>query len=141
MTPAELAGRLRGALWDKQKKQAADDVVASVNAALDKAAPRKTGTFANSRVTTRNRDGGASIRYTASYAAFVINPTRPHEIRATRAKSLHFMIGSQHVFAKSIHHPGTKGNDFIPRTLLEQRAIAERTLADAGGRFFATIVG
>lgn len=34
--------------------------------------------------------------------------TKPHEIRPRRAEALHFVIGGKDVFAKVVHHPGSK---------------------------------
>jgi hypothetical protein len=49
------------------------------------------------------------------YAKFVIGGTRPHIIRARRAKALHFQMDGRDIFAKSVQHPGTRPNNFIGR--------------------------
>jgi hypothetical protein len=61
------------------------------------------------------RRGGALIKITAPkpYASFVEEGTKPHVIRARRAKFLRFVAGGQTVFVKSVQHPGTKGTLFL----------------------------
>jgi hypothetical protein len=46
-------------------------------------------------------------------ALFVIDGTKPHQIRPVRARALRFTIGGQVVFARLVNHPGTKPNDFL----------------------------
>jgi hypothetical protein len=58
----------------------------------------------------------ASIRSTASYVMAVERGTRPHIILPRTARVLHFFIGKQEVFAKSVYHPGSRGRFFIRRT-------------------------
>lgn len=47
------------------------------------------------------------------YAAMVHEGTRPHVIRPRQANALRFQVGSRTVFAKSVHHPGTKARPFL----------------------------
>jgi len=51
----------------------------------------------------------------APYARYVHDGTRPHVIRARRAKALHFYWQGREVFVKSVNHPGTKPNPFMTR--------------------------
>lgn len=55
------------------------------------------------------RAGGPSARY----ALFVEEGTRPHVIRARRAKALRFYQGGELRFARSVNHPGTKPAHFM----------------------------
>ncbi|MFI9026299.1 hypothetical protein [Streptomyces sp. NPDC053560] len=48
---------------------------------------------------------------------YVLEGTRPHIIRPRRKKALRFDVGGQTVFAKVVHHPGTKPNNFLGRAL------------------------
>lgn len=50
-------------------------------------------------------------------AAIVNNGSRAHTIRPIGAKALRFVIGGRVVFAKSVRHPGTKGQRFLQRAL------------------------
>jgi hypothetical protein len=59
------------------------------------------------------------------YAPFVNDGTRPHEIRPRRAQALRFVIGGRVVFAKVVHHPGTRPNPFLDRALREVAAARE----------------
>lgn len=58
----------------------------------------------------------ARITSTASYVMAVEKGTRPHIILPKNAGALHFFIGGQEVFAKSVKHPGSRGRFFIART-------------------------
>lgn len=49
----------------------------------------------------------------ASYAIFVHNGTKPHEIRPKNRKFLRWSGGSGFIFAKKVTHPGYKGDKFL----------------------------
>lgn len=51
----------------------------------------------------------------AGYAIYVHEGTRPHKILPKTAKAL-FWVGARHP-VKSVNHPGTKPNRFMPRIL------------------------
>jgi len=57
------------------------------------------------------------VEATASYAPFVENDTRPHDIKARNAKFLRFRVGGRVVYAKIVHHPGTKGQHFLAKAV------------------------
>lgn len=59
--------------------------------------------------------GVLNVRHPA--ALYVTGGTRPHIIRPVRARALRFMIGGQVVYAKVVHHPGNKPNDFLVQSL------------------------
>jgi hypothetical protein len=44
---------------------------------------------------------------------FLEKGTRPHIIRARRAAALRFEMGGRVVFARSVHHPGTRARPFL----------------------------
>jgi len=46
------------------------------------------------------------------YGIFVENGTKPHTIKATKAKVLAFSVGGKMVFASSVNHPGSKPYPF-----------------------------
>ncbi|MFD8774471.1 hypothetical protein [Streptomyces sp. NPDC059916] len=52
---------------------------------------------------------------------YVLDGTRPHIIRPRRKKALRFDVGGRTVFAKVVHHPGTKANDFLAKALRQGR--------------------
>lgn len=60
----------------------------------------------------------------APYSAYVENPTRPHVIRARKARALRFQVGGRTVFAQQVQHPGTPGYPFMGPGYQQ----AERTL-------------
>ncbi len=56
------------------------------------------------------------------YAEFVHDGTPPHDIRPRTKRALKFTIGGQVVFAKVVHHPGTRARPFLDRALREETA-------------------
>lgn len=65
-------------------------------------------------------------QYTVSsnvdYAPMVHDGTRPHVIRPRTKQALKFTIGGQVVFARVVHHPGTRARPFLDRALAEETA-------------------
>lgn len=55
--------------------------------------------------------------------SFVINGTKPHDIRPRTRKVLRFESRSGTVYARVVHHPGTKPNNFLMRALLAARSL------------------
>lgn len=49
----------------------------------------------------------------AEYAAAVHEGSRPHVIRARRAKALSFIWHGERVFFRSVNHPGTRARPFL----------------------------
>ncbi len=56
------------------------------------------------------------------YAPYVNDGTRPHIIRPKRAQALRFVIGGRVVFARVVHHPGTKARPFLDDALRQVAA-------------------
>lgn len=65
------------------------------------------------------RDLSAVITSTHYATQWVINGTRPHQIRPVRAQALRFTTGGRVVFARLVNHPGTQPNDFLNKALRE----------------------
>jgi hypothetical protein len=67
---------------------------------------------------------GKHVRIESTHDAtmFVIKGTRPHIIRPRYRKALKFNVKGRTVFAKVVHHPGTKANDFLTKALREVAA-------------------
>lgn len=61
----------------------------------------------------------ATIVFDVDYAEAVHNGARPHIIRPKNAKALRFRINGRVVYARVVHHPGTKGKPFLDRALRE----------------------
>jgi Bacteriophage HK97-gp10, putative tail-component len=53
------------------------------------------------------------------YAEMVHDGTRPHIIRPRRARALRFVVNGRVVYAKVVHHPGTRPRPFLDRALRE----------------------
>lgn len=56
------------------------------------------------------------------YSGFVNDGTRPHVIRPRNAQALRFRVGGRVVFARVVHHPGTRARPFLDRALREVAA-------------------
>lgn len=65
----------------------------------------------------------------AKYAVFVHEGTGPHTITAKNGKAL-FWTGAKHP-VKSVKHPGTRPNKFIPRILERSEARIQMHFKDA----------
>lgn len=68
-------------------------------------------------VTGAGRGMTAVIRCTHPAAQYVLFGTRKHIIRPRRAKALRFEVGGRVTFAKIVHHPGYRGDNFMAEAL------------------------
>jgi hypothetical protein len=66
--------------------------------------------------------GSLTVGSDLEYAAAVNDGSRPHIIRPRSKQVLRFNVGGRIVFAKVVHHPGTKGTHFLDRALREVAA-------------------
>ena len=118
---AELSRTIRGA--SRRELEVAARQVMNRAKVL---APVRTGRLrASIRVESR-RTATLRSKFTigsdVEYAAFVNDGTRPHIIRPRRAQALRFVIGGRVVFAKVVHHPGTRARPFLDKALREVAA-------------------
>lgn len=120
---AALNRRLR-AITKTEKMMAAIGLSAVANAKLTVA--RKTGNLGRSIRMTELTPESVRIVAGARYAAYVEHGTRAHEITPNAKKALRFAAsasgrrlsgsprrGAQVVFAKRVHHPGTRAQPFL----------------------------
>lgn len=63
-----------------------------------------------------------TVSSNVDYAPMVHDGTRPHIIRPRTKQVLKFNVGGQVVFAKVVHHPGTRARPFLDRALAEETA-------------------
>jgi HK97 gp10 family phage protein len=78
-------------------------------------APVKTGNLRRSigvEVETDKVTIGPNLRQ-APYAGYVEFGTKPHVIKPRKAKALRFTVGGVTVYAKLVHHPGTKAHPYV----------------------------
>lgn len=66
--------------------------------------------------------GSLTVGSDLEYAAFVNDGTRPHEIRPRTKQVLKFTVGGRTVYAKVVHHPGTRARPFLDQALREVAA-------------------
>lgn len=62
---------------------------------------------------------GKHVRVESNHPAtlYVIKGTRPHTIRPRTRSVLKFSVKGRTVFARVVHHPGSKPNDFLTKAL------------------------
>lgn len=89
-------------------------------------APVDTGRLrASIRIESR-RNLGLRTLYTIGsdvyYAPYVNDGTRPHTIRPKKGEALRFTVGGRVVFARVVHHPGTRARPFLDKALREVAA-------------------
>lgn len=86
-------------------------------------APVDTGRLRASIRVERRSTFGLRQRWTVGsdveYAPMVNDGTRPHIIRPRRAKALKFTVGGRTVYARVVHHPGTRANPFLDKALAD----------------------
>lgn len=66
--------------------------------------------------------GSVTVGSDVEYSGFVNDGTRPHVIRPRNAQALRFRVGGRVVFARVVHHPGTRARPFLDRALREVAA-------------------
>lgn len=126
---ASLRYRWRGAApldhWDAMKIMSdwSGEVGPQIRDALKARTPVVTGRMrASTRYAATGFADGVRLEFRAytKYAQWVVGGARPHIIRPTAARSLHFFwpkVGYS-VFLKEVHHPGNRPNDF-PKLVLD----------------------
>lgn len=83
--------------------------------ALVRACPVDTGVTRNSiRVSVRGESLTVRMNEEGKWIEF---GTPPHVIKPKSRKALKFKAGGETVFAKEVHHPGTRPNPFIRNTI------------------------
>lgn len=75
----------------------------------------RSGNLRSSCHAFRQPDGDVIVGYTADYAPYVNDDTRPHIIRSHGNYPLRNRETNQ-VFGREVHHPGTRGQHMIERT-------------------------
>ena len=120
----EVASKLSKELKQKLIEKLADVAYASAFFG----APWKTGKLAGS-IVKEIGDGEASIQALAPHAVYVVEGTRPHEIRPVNASVLAFEIRGKMVFTPIVHHPGTKPNPFMQNAVEDARSKVDEVFA------------
>lgn len=92
---------------------------------LQRRAPRKTGAFAAGIKTVERGEFDYAVELPGMPGRYIIDGTRAHTITARAGGVLRWGTpGGGVAYARVVHHPGTKPNDF-----------AQRATQDAVGRF------
>jgi hypothetical protein len=106
----EVTKKLSGKLREKLVERLVDVAFA----AAFWGAPVKSGYLASTVYKDKGIVGAA-----ASYATAVEFGTAPHEIRPVNSGVLAFEVAGKMVFTPLVHHPGTRANPFMKRSLDE----------------------
>jgi hypothetical protein len=64
------------------------------------------------------------------YAGHIEFGTRPHVIRARKAKALRFTVGGQDVFRRQVRHPGTRAYRFMQNAVDAKTKQVEQLIED-----------
>lgn len=91
---------------------------------------QKTGALNSSIFKQRTANGwdiGHDLRR-APHAVFVMFGTKPHLIKPKTKKTLRWASGGKFHFAKVVHHPGTKPDDWLKRAAAMAPQIFERAV-------------
>lgn len=86
-----------------------------------RAAPYETGATQESVDAVQFRSSstaaGFTIEATTPQAGYTNDGTAPHTIRPRRARALRFTVGGRVVFARVVHHPGTRATHWFDRVI------------------------
>ena len=105
---------------------------------IDARTPYKTGQLLQGNRFNVVNDAAIEFGNDAPHAIFVINGTKPHEIRPKSPNGvLAFSIGNQTIFTTLVNHPGTTANPFIENGLSDATAAMEAE----GVRFLSSLKG
>lgn len=97
--------------------------------------PFRSGKYWES-VGSRFTPKGFTTYPNVSYAQIVESGSRPHIIRPRTAKSLRwFGTFGKPIFAKQVHHPGTKGQFVVKRTAEQMRQVLRQLYAFIWGHY------
>ena len=80
--------------------------------------PKRTGRTAAS-IRRKNASMKKATVQAVYTARIVAKGSKPHIIRARKAKAMKFTVGGRPIFTKKVHHRGHKGNDFAERAARE----------------------
>jgi hypothetical protein len=108
---------------DKNARETANRIAARAKVL----APVDTGRLRASIKVTRTvsfRGPTYTVGTNVTYAPMVETGTKPHIIRPKSKKVLRFKVGGQTVYARVVHHPGTKPKPFLSRATREVGAAA-----------------
>lgn len=118
----------------------ADDVGPLVLTELKARTPVRTGRMRSSTRYSRAKSSGIRLEFTVhtKYAEWVIGGAEPHIIRAVAARALHWTNGSGSHFARVVHHPGNKANNY-PKVVLD--SVKDEVIANLKNRIDSALRG
>lgn len=122
---AALADAMRSspefrALTRRIERKAVEHAVHGANAAVKRRTGHYVGNFETTITPVHQTTTLARLRLfnTAPHAGFIEEGTSPHIIRPRRASILAFDVGGRRVFAREVHHPGTRAHHVVREALM-----------------------
>ena len=94
----------------------------------NRTAPQRTGRLSRSHKVKSVTQRKATV-VALFYGVFVNRGTRPHTIKARNAPALIFNVGGRTIFARSVHHRGSRGTRYVDKAA--HRALAKHVDKDA----------
>ena len=91
-------------------KKAVEDLTVKTGLRIEELAKENAPVDTGNYRSEISYDGAETITASAKYSAAIEYGTGEHIIEPVTAKALHFKKGGKEVFAKRVHHTGTKPN-------------------------------
>lgn len=120
----------------KQLDETVEEFVNDLEQTMTEEAHEVTGALKDSITTEKKGKGKYKVGVDASrlkgdvrnvsrtdYSPMYYYGSRPHIIRAKPGKTLHWVSGGQDHFAKSVKHPGYKGDKFVDRAIQKRKKL------------------
>jgi len=102
--------------FNRAVKRAIWDLADEIMRECDRTVPVDEGNLKRSG-NVRYGDGYAVVGYNSPYGKYVHDGTAPHDIVPRNAKALHFQGEGGDVFAKRVHHPGTRPQPWLQNAI------------------------
>jgi hypothetical protein len=116
---------------ERRAQRTAVLAAADMRTHVRRAAPYETGETQESVDAVNFRFGrfevGFTIQATTPQASYTNDGTRPHIIRPRRARALRFRVGGRVVYARVVHHPGTRATHWFDRVVATRGSEALRS--------------
>lgn len=141
----DLAGRFARAneVVDQELVKAAQQWGATALASLREATPSRTGqTKAAWRADWSPTQRKVTITNRKPTAVFLLEGTKPHLIQPRELPGfLSFLIEGERVFARRVHHPGTKPSSELNTAIVRLHETTQEELEQAGVRIVQRLGG
>lgn len=102
----------------------------AIKSNAERLAPSRTGRLRRSIRIVEEAGGYAILMggHEAPYAPFIEYGSKPHIIRARRARALRFEVHGETVYVKYVRHPGTRAQRILNRAIEESLREMDETV-------------